>query len=377
MQVEVLQENLNKALQSLVRVIPSRPSLPVLSCIHFDATEAGIICSATDLFIGMTTVIPGKVTEPGTIDIPAKVFAELVTSLLPGKVTLSLKENSLKIDSQNTHTSLQCFQGGDFPEFPSIEGSEWQLSTAFLEGVLAQVAFSASSDVTRPVLTGVLFEPQEGSLRVVATDGFRLALMDGPGIDGMARILVPTKALAEVARLARHYEQDHVTWKWSEEQKQLLVSIGPATFFIRVIDGSYPPYEKIMPTLFTLEVTVDAEELTQHLKRALILARDSSYIVQFSFKNQQLTVSATSAAAGQHESMLPVMGLTDEQVGDIAFNARYVLEFLQALPKGEKEVVFKMNESLKPAQFSPKNSPATVYVVMPFRTTTTESATGG
>jgi DNA polymerase-3 subunit beta len=377
MQVEVLQENLNKALQSLVRVIPSKPSLPVLSCIHFEATETGIVCSATDLFIGMTTTIPGKVVEPGSADIPAKVFTELVTSLLPGKVSLTLKDTSLKIDSQNTHTSLQCFQGGDFPEFPNIEGSEWQLSTAFLEGVLSQVAFSASSDVTRPVLTGVLFEPQEGSLRVVATDGFRLALMDSEGIDGMARILVPTKALAEVARLARHYEQDHVIWKWSEEQKQLLVAIGPASFFIRVIDGSYPPYEKIMPTLFTLEVTLDAEELTQHLKRAVILARDSSYIVQFSFKSQQLTVSATSAAAGQHESILPVSGLTDEQSGDIAFNARYVLEFLQALPKEEKEVVFKMNESLKPAQFSPKNNPATVYVVMPFRTTGAGNATGG
>jgi DNA polymerase-3 subunit beta len=202
-------------------------------------------------------------------------------------------------------------------------------------------------------------------LQVVGTDGFRLALKTYPVAFPLAQsLLLPVKALQEIVRIGAQQTADTVKLAVSTELKQLFVVVNDTHFFIRLIEGEYPPFEKIIPSNFTLEVTFDAEEFAAHIKRALIFARDSSNIVKFSIDETGMTCTASASASGEYSGRLDVTHIQGD-AGTIAFNGRYLLDFLAALKP--TKLWFGMTESLKPALFRLDGVEGFMYVVMPFR----------
>jgi DNA polymerase III subunit beta len=367
MKLEILQENLSIALNQIYRAIPNKPQLPILSSVLLKANKNTITLSATDLYVGIKTTVSGKVSKPSSVAIPGKIFYSIITSLNPGKLTLSLKESTLTITSQNNKTTIQCLDATEFPEFPEMNGKAHALSVSSLEDIQNMVGFSASIDPTRPVLTSLLFQFNQNGLLVVGTDGFRLATLEltTEKINTEAHFLVPAKAVAEATRIAASYQDvDSISLKISEKLKQAVMIVGSTQLYVRLIEGEYPPFKKIIPNEFSLEVELDGAEFENQLKRAQIFARESSNIIRLKLFKGELIITAVSSSYGKQEGKM-VAEVIKGSEGEIAFNSRYLLDFVSAL-KPEK-VSFSMNESLTPAMLRPVNQKDYQYIVMPFR----------
>lgn len=366
MKLEILQENLSTALNQIHRIIPNKPQLPILSSILLEATKSVITLSATDLYVGIKTVVPGKISQAGTLAIPGKIFYSSINSLDPGKLTLSLAGNTLTIVSKNNKTTLQCLDATEFPEFPEMNGETHTLNITSLEDIQQMVGFSTSIDPTRPVLTSLLFQFSQAGLLVVGTDGFRLTTLElsAEKIKTASQFLIPAKAITEVTRIAASQEVKDVSLEISEELKQVVMIIGSTQLYVRLIEGEYPPYKKIIPSRYTLEVELDGVEFENQLKRAQVFARESSNIIRLKFSKGELVITAISSSYGKHEGKMMIEAKSGSE-GEIAFNSKYLLDFVASL-KPEK-IKFFMNESLTPAMMRPDNKENYQYVIMPFR----------
>lgn len=366
MKTYILQENLQKGLSYLSKAIPSNPQLPVLSSILFEATTSGCVISATDLYFGVRVQLQASVETEGTIVIPGRQLLELVSSLGKGKLTLEFIEGTLHLTSQYSKTKLQCQSAEEYPQFPQVEGETYTFETSQLQAIEQYVGFSASTDQARPVLTSILFEPTENGLLTVATDGFRLSTykLSNDATGSSAPLLLQSKALHEVNRIVQQVSEQSVTFVVSQELKQVYFSSGDVEIYMRLIEGEYPPYQKIIPSVFTTEVTFSTGELEDNIKRALIFARDASNIIKFSIEPEKVTLSASSPSLGTYAGEIAGTHITGEPL-EIAFNAKYVQDILKAT-KGET-IWFGMSESLKPVLCRVADVPHAEYVIMPFK----------
>ena len=176
MKLQVTQENLNRALGSVARVANSRGTLPILSNVLIKTSNNRLSLSATNLDIAITHYIGAKVTEEGSITVPARLMQDFVGSLPEGVINLELEDSKLHVTTDQYKSVVNGIMADDFPVMPAIsEGKTWTLSGSVLKKGLQQVVFAASSDETRPVLTGVLLQTNAGKLNMAATDSYRLA----------------------------------------------------------------------------------------------------------------------------------------------------------------------------------------------------------
>ncbi len=364
--IKVLQENLSASLNNLTKAIPHKPQLPILSSILLEAKNNECTISATDLYFGVRSGVQADIHEEGTIVVPGKQFKEIISSLPKGVLTLEFKDKEFNILSEKTKTSLSCQVSDEYPPFPVIEGDEFDLSFTQLEKIEKLVSFSASLDQARPVLTAVLFKFSNEGLEVVTTDGFRLAILslDNQDYQEEKVFLIPAKALSEVYRIVARLKVENVVFRISKELKQVFFSIEKVLVFIRLIDGKFPPYEKIIPSIFTTEVIFDTEELLENLKRATIFAKEASNIVRFEIKKNEVLIKSSSPSFGNYKGILKNVKVTGEEKV-IAFNIKYLIDYLSAIK--QESQWFGMNESLKPAMFKPEVESSYKYVVMPFK----------
>jgi DNA polymerase-3 subunit beta len=367
MNIQVLQENLHKVIQDLQKAIPSRPSLPILGCILLKTTsERTIQLSVTDLNMGILVTMDAQVIEPGEIAIPAKVFIDYISSLRAGEISLQLSGHQLSLKSSTSNATIPCLEAQDYPSFPEKDGDEIKFSADVLLPALQHISFTASVDEARPALTSILFSFTE-TLEMVATDGFRLAVEKISSFEKTSQLqtlLIPAKALQEVLRIATRKKVETISFQVSERLKQVFFSLGDVEILVRLMEADFPPYQKIIPSSFATTIVFDGEEFSQLLKTAMIFARESSGIIRFKIEENSLTLISASSALGQQESTVPILQKEGPDQ-EIAFNARYLSEFLSVL-KPEK-IWLGMNESLKPAVLRPEGMNSLQYIVMPFR----------
>lgn len=396
MQFSVLQQNLQQSLKIIQKAVPVKPQLPILSSILITAKNNTLTLSATDLYIGMQAQVAASVQEEGTVAIPGKLFAETISSMNSGKLQITVSDSVMEITSENkTIFKVPAQSGSEYPDFPEKTGTVHQLNSATLKKIDSFVGFSAATDQARLILTTILLQPgitnettisTDDTLKVstenalslktaseaVATDGFRLAVLKIPELQNLTvSILFPAKAIQEVSRLAEQLNEETIALSISDTLKQVFFSIGSISMYSRLVGGDFPPYKKIMPSLFLAEGTIDGAELVQQLKQASIFARDVSNIVQVTLNPQDNEMSLEAKGAmGSFSSKIPMTFLKQELVEStvtIAFNIKYVLDFLTA--QKPEQVWFGMSESLKPAVFKVVGNEDYQYIVMPFRVT--------
>lgn len=364
MRCTIPQTTLAQALSYVQMAIPARPSLPILSSLHFEATKKEVIISATDLYFGVQVRCQAKVEEIGTIALPGKQTIELFKSLPAGDIVLVSSENTLEVKTAHIISTLQFQDAQEFPAFPQADGETSELETTVVSQLVEQVVMSCSPDAARPLLTGILWEPGENSA-FVATDGFRLShWQPGAAWPLDQRLIIPSRFWSEVERIAVQEKKSSVTLAYSLQQKQITASLENVTIYSRSLEGEYPPYEKIIPTEFAMTVTLQAEELLEQVRRSLLYARDSLGTVQLQFGSEQSRVLAQSSTLGAFEAVVTTAQLQGEDI-TIAFNNKYLLDFLQLVKTGE--ITIGLNGELKPALFSTQKRPGFIYVVMPFR----------
>lgn len=362
----VLQENILKSVQDAVRFVSNKPQIPSLQGVHLTTKEGQLHLKTTDLKVGFHTQVGGKVEQEGECVVPAKVFSELLSSLSPGSVVLELLEGSLLVLQKHVHSKLQTFPTEDFPPFPTTAGKEFELPFQTLTDVIAHVTYAASLDETRPVLTALYLSVSDQKLTAVCTDGYRLVLQQEDLKEPVENfhVMISAKVASEIVKTLSRHSPTNCRFGVSDELAQVTFIVGTTTIFVRSIEGQFPPYERILPTAFALQTTIDRQEWIHALKQASIFSRESSSIVTLSLKDNICTVQASSTSVGEHQSEVVLSPNVSEEK-TIAFNSKFLLDTL--LHMETERVQFHMNDGLKPAVIRPEASENLTCVIMPFK----------
>lgn len=364
MKVEVLQENFAKALSLTSRFVSSRAQLPVLSNVLLSAKGTKLHLSATNLEISLSTSIGAKVEEEGEITIPARVLTDLITNLSKGPLTLSANKEQLEISSIHFSGNILGLNSSEFPKVPSTINSANSIETKDFIKALNQTTFSSSSDITRPILTGVLFTTdKDNNLQLVGTDGFRLSRKEIKLKQPLSfgKVIVPKTALLELPRIFS--DDNTISFEIREEEKQILFGNGDTVLSSRVIEGDFPPYEKIIPTDSKIEVKLSKDELLRAVKVASVIARDNGYVAKIVIKEGTLEINSESSSSGSQN--VEVEAKVEGGTLEILYNIHFVEEFLNVVD-GE-EIVIYLTGSESPGVLRDSSDTNLLHLIMPVK----------
>jgi DNA polymerase-3 subunit beta len=383
------QSDLNSNLSLVSRAVPSRPTHPVLGNVLLvaDEKQGRVSLTAFDLSLGIRTSFAAQVIEEGTITLPAKLLNDIVSKIPEGEITLSceLEEDNNSIIANLTSASgifqVRGMSAEEFPELPVVEGEALMLPvSALLEG-LGGSLFAASTDETKQILTGVHLTRSQNALEFAATDGHRLAVVQtgDPNQDEEDetdeeeetptaqeskdfQVTIPARALRELERiLASRQENDQVSLHFDEGQ--VVFELGDQRITSRKLDGAYPNYNQLIPRQFSRMMTVERKRLLSSIDLVAVLADQKNNIVKFSLdeETEQLSLSVEAKDVGSAKQSMPAQ-IKGESI-DIAFNIKYLLDGLKAIPS--TEITMQLNENNQPVIFTPLGVLKMTYLVMP------------
>jgi DNA polymerase-3 subunit beta len=362
MKLQVTQENLSRALGSVARIATSRGTLPILSNVLIKTSQNRLSIAATNLDIAITHYIGSKVSEEGSITVPARLMQDFVSSLPGGIIDLSLEELKLHISADKYQSVINGVSAEDYPVMPEIaDGRSWTIPGKVLKTALQQVVGAASGDEARPVLTGVYLHSHEGQLHMVATDSYRLAEKVLQPITEDVKMLVPASALSDLLRILGEYE-DEVSV--THDDQQVLFKVGDVQLVTRLIEGNYPDYRKLIPQDFSASATLKRADLTNITKVSSLFARESAGSVTINLDQAKAQVSIRSVASQLGEN---TAAASAEVTGDgtITLNSRYILDALHAL-SGD-DVVLAFNGRLEPSVLRDPKQTDYLHVIMPLK----------
>lgn len=367
MEIEILQENLQKAVASASRFVANKPSLPVLSMILIKVEKDKVMIAATNMDTGIEIEVPARVVSEGGVVVPAKVLLEYVGLLHAGNLKLVVKESVLEIVSNNNKAKIAGLLPSEFPELPHIDSkSGFMLPINDLEKIVKLVTFAASSDETRPVLSAVMFKIKKGSMEVAATDGYRLSLLRKIKVDNETidlELLISARVIQELARMTKEESVNKVEIVLGNEQKSVVFRVGKIILTTRMIDGDYPTYEKIVPENQEIVIKMNGDEMLEAVKSSAIFARESSNIIKWVVGDAKLTMTSNSSGVGEQESVVDIEYVQGDG-GSIAFNSRFLIEFFSNITTDK--VQFEMTGSLSPGLFR-TDTEGFIHVIMPVR----------
>jgi DNA polymerase-3 subunit beta len=365
MKIQILQENLSKAISSANKFASAKAQLPVLGNILLKTSKNKLFISSTNLEISYSTSIGAQIEEEGEITVPAKQITEIISNLKTGSLSLKVDKEQLKIESQGSKLNVLGMNASDFPTVPSKldEKTANVLPKGDLQEALSQVLFASSVDETRPILTGVLFIFKKTETVIVATDGFRLSQkkIKASGIENVSKLVMPKNVLIELSKYSS--ESEGLFFNYKEKDNQISFGLDGTVLSSRIIEGEYPDFERIMPKESTIFVELDKEELLRAVKLASVFARDSANIVKFIVKKDKVTISAESSLAGDQKTDVDAKVEGDEI--EIAFNYRFVEDFLHCV-KGESVKVALSNPNA-PGVFTDMSDSSFIHLIMPVR----------
>ncbi len=367
MNIQILQENLFKALTRIGRVVSPRPQLPILQNIKLKVSKDGLEVSATNLESTETVWVGGKVGKEGELCVPARILIELVSSLPAGTVHLIEKDAALHITCVKFSAVIP---GVPVAEFPAVEFMEKE-KTAIVDKVkfvsaLSSVLFSAATDEGRPILTGVKIKEDSDETLFAATDGYRLSTKKITlPLEKFVEAIIPARTLSEVLKIAHEEKEDASIYVGKTLGGQMGFIVGDTTLTTRLLDGEYPNFERIIPKTFTTRALIEKEPFARAVRSAAIFAKDNANIVRLVLDKQKIVVSANAPQVG--ENKIEVDAKIDGDGGEIAFNSRFLVEFLANLP--QEEFVFEMTGALNPGVFKLSKDESFLHVIMPVRVT--------
>jgi len=362
MKLQVTQENLNRALGTVARVANSRNALPILANILVKTVNNRLSVAATNLDIAITQYIGAKVSQEGSVTVPARLMQDFVSSLPAGVIDLELEETKLRIKTDQYKSVVNGIAADDFPVMPAIEnGTSWKIGGLILKKALQQVAFAASNDESRPVLTGVFLHTVEGRLYMAATDSYRLAEKDlGPN-DQDIQLLIPVSAMQDLLRIVSDFSEDvEVT----HDEQQVLFRVGDVDLVARLIEGKYPDYRKLIPAAFSTQAQLKRADFINVTKVSSLFARESagSVTVEVDDASGELRIHAVASQLGENDASAKgdIKGS-----GSITLNSRYLLDGLQAF--GGESVSFCFNGKLEATLLQDLTADDYTHIIMPLK----------
>lgn len=366
MKFTITRERLHEGLGAVAASVPTKTTLPVLSNVLLEAHTDGVRLSGTDLDIAVSTVIPAEVDTEGAVTIPAKKLVEIVRELPSAAIRVtSSGEQRVSLECGKSRFKLLGIPREEFPNFPAVTFDDsWTVTSSDLQKLINHVSFAASTEESRPILNGVLWQLSADVMRMVATNGHRLAKMDVPvsGVAGPTEFIVPPKALDQVRRLFGPSEEIEI----AKSENHLGFRTGSTVVFTRLIEGPYPNYEQVIPKENDRECTVEKDSLASALRRVGVVASDQTHRVRLEFSGGMLKLSVSTPDLGEAQDELSVT--YDGDALEIGFNANYLLEILKFMPSDEVRMTFKAPERAATLEPVGWDDPASyMCLVMPLR----------
>lgn len=366
MKVVFLKSDLLKGVLITQDVISNRTTLPILSNFLMETISNGVKITATDLDVGITTIIPAKIEKEGAITIPAKKFTDIIKELPVGEISLEIKKNNqVIIDAKPCFFKIMGTPKEEFPIPPKLSKSEkLTLEQVVFKKMLKMTSFAVSRDETRYVLNGIFFKVTGDFLELVATDGRRLAVVrekiDTPKAE-IKEIIIPIKTINELNRLLTEIGKIDILFG----ENQVCFDLDGTRIVSRVIEGEFPNYTQVIPKEVKDKIIVDKERFSEAIRRIGLLTSQDSLSVKIEVFKDKIVVSKNTPDVGQGQD---VVDLLEEYKGKeffVGFNPNYLIEALRNI--SENKVSIEAVSGDKPGVI--RIGEQYIYVVLPMQTT--------
>lgn len=353
---------LNKLITANKFVSDKLNAANALQGIYLSFEEKELHLYSTNLTVYYHTVIQADIQkeERGVIIEPRKII-EFIQLLQPGKIEISITDNQIQILQQKAKGIFPVMSSEDFPLPPDLQEEEHKLNSSFLVESLPFILFTASSDDSRPVLTGINFVVSEDELIVVSTDGFRLSFLKEKQKGDFSDMIIPADFLQEIVKNAKNVKE--VSFIYSKKENIVLFKIENEDFYSRLIDGEFPPYERVIPAEKKTTVELNREELLRNTKLISIFARDYSNVIVYEFTKNGLVLRPKEEGNKDNSTLQEIIFEGEDQT--VAFNYRYVIDFLNNVKS--EEIIIEMLRSDAPVVFKAKGNEQFFHIIMPIR----------
>ncbi len=368
MQIVVKQKQFFQALKAVSKTINRKPHLPVLAGVQLKFSQQTLELTTTDLTAGIKVTLEANVRNTGKVVVVGKTILSAVSFFEEELTEMVVAEKKLQLQNGRDKVNIPLLSD-DYPDFfvPQENIKFYLTKLSFWQKLAKNVAFAASSDQVRPVLTAVLLRLRKEKSQLVCTDGFRLMSWELPQALNFAfenDLLLSTKALLDVVALAGEQGETELEFACDSEGEQFFFRGREFCYFSKLISGNYPPFEKIIPLEFAHQATLDGELFLKNLTKAGVFSKTESNTVNLSFSSDKVLFSSQNSSDGSFLGEQELISFTGEPI-DISFNIRYLQDFINSMA-GEV-LWFGCNDAVMPAAFRDLADNSLQYIVMPFK----------
>ncbi|MGA9524045.1 MAG: DNA polymerase III subunit beta [Myxococcaceae bacterium] len=367
MEFKIAADELRKALYRAQGIVERKTTMPILANVLINATKTGVSVTAFDLDIGIVSEHPAEVLKPGAVTLSAKYIFDIVANAPEAQLTLKrLQNNYVEISSGSAHFKIVGMAPEEYPKLPREENAPLvQVNGNVLLEMIKKTQFAISTDETRYILNGVFFEPRpENKVRMVATDGHRLALVErelAGDFKLKSGVIIPRKGLFELKRLLDEAPDAECHLGFAENSA--LFKKSGLTMVMRLIDGQFPEYQRVIPKEGEKQISLPKLRFLEGLKRIALLSADKSNAVKIQLSDNQLRITSHNPDLGEAKDDLDAAYRGAEL--NIGFNARYLIDVLGVLESDE--VVFELGDEHSPGVLHSPGDRSYTAVVMPMR----------
>lgn len=363
MKIICTQENLKAGLAQVSRVVGSSQTLPVLNNVLLQTENGQLKISATNLEMGVSTIIRCKIELEGGVCLAAKVLLDLVNNLPNENITIEVGDSETLVATERYQTKIKHLPVEEFPLIPAVEDAQIITVPAnTIKEAIDSVSFAASTSETQPELSGVLFKFEENKITITATDRYRLgetSLLVNSNVT--QTVIIPQRSVLELSRLlatATESVQLHIS------QTQMAVSVNDTYMVTRLIDGQYPEYSQIIPTESGTVIGLQHKDLLSALKTSGIFSRGAGSIV-IDYNSEKQIIQTKSSSQGVGESVIDIPCNISGTSGSVIMNYRYILDLL--VNTQNESINMHVIDDTNPVVFRPEGNNNYLYLIMPIR----------
>ena len=328
MKIKVSKEKLLEGIQIVQNIVSSKATLPILSNILLEIKGKELKINTTDLDIGISCGIPVDIIEEGAITIPAKRFSDIIKELPSGDISIYVKKNNqVDIEGEKCRFKLIGLPREEFPKFPEFKDKEIiKIEQAVLKEMIRLTSFAVSHEETRYILNGILLEISDNNIKMVATDGKRLAKADNKILTPTKKdisVIIPIKAIQEIFRNLQ--DEGHVSFILGNNQ--VLFDINGILIATRIIEGDFPNYNQVIPSPAAIKIKIHTQKFLSAIRRANLLATPDFQAIKLEVFTDKIVVSKITPDVGESREEVPIQYSGKEMI--VGFNPQYLIDVLK------------------------------------------------
>ena len=365
MKFRVEQSDLSKGMEKILNVVPQRATFPILSNILMDTSDGKLLLAGTDLDISVSTKVEAQVSEKGGVTVSGRRMGEIVKELPPGEIQITAVKEKVTVESGKGSYQLMGMTKEDYPELPETSKKRvMSFNSEALHRSIEKTTFAVSMDEMRPALSGALWQIHPQEMRMIATDGHRLAFLKFTRKfeTEETQVNIPPKALNHLDRLLGDSEEVEVRF----EENRIGFYFGQTSITARLVEGEFPDYEQVIPKGNDKIVQVERDVLASALRRISIFSNPNTHLFRMSVRKNRMEFLSSSPDIGEAKDECPCQYDGDDL--DVGYNAQYLLGILRRIES--EKVTLSLSTPLSAGIITPsvqKNGEELLYLLMPVR----------